>query len=172
LEEFKKAHQLDTLMREVFRYLKAMKSRPLDFTELEEDIKKKHNLWKKPYQIRVLNWLEEKLFLLKQENIQSSKDIFCRLKEEFNILKIQNEELVIQVKIDLQHGFDFLKESMGIGQEMVIFVSDLGSNEDSIWYLSTYGNEDFFEYSRRFHFKERERQLQEEIMQLQQVLLE
>jgi MoxR-like ATPase len=161
LEEFKEAHQLDTLMREVFRYLKAMKSRPLSFTELEEDMKQKRN-----------PWIEQKLFLLKQENLQSSEEVFYKLKEEFNALKSENEKLAAQVQNDLQHGFDFIKESMGAGQEMVIFVSDLGSNEDSVWYLSAYGNEDFFEYSKSFHFREKEQQLQEEIMQLQQVLLE
>ena len=168
IKEMKTTHQNNQLMRNVFSYLKSIKSQNLSVKELEEALKKRKEILKEESYQPFFDWMEEKVFLLKKKN---TKEVFLDLKQEFEVLKQEDDKKIHRMQEFLNHAFDFIKNGIGNGQEMVIFISDLGNNEDSVWYLSSYGNEDFFKYSKEFQFREKERKLQSEILALQQTLL-
>ncbi|KIR01219.1 hypothetical protein P261_00033 [Lachnospiraceae bacterium TWA4] len=152
LDDCKKTHQLDSLMRGVFRYLKSI---PIE--ELQENIKAKRQILKDFESIQVFDWIE-------------AREIYS-LKEEFYQLKDETINCANQLKIKFEHAFAFIKKSLGVGQEMVLFISDLANNEDSVWYLSTYEVSQFFTYSTQFQLEEREKQLQKDILEVQNLFI-
>ena len=169
IKEAKSVRKNNQLMRNVFSYLKSIKSQNLSVKELEEALKKRKEILKEESYTPFYDWMEAKVFLLKKKD---TKEVFQELKQEFETLKQEDDKNIHRMQEFLNRAFDFIKKGIGNGQEMVIFISDLGNNEDSVWYLSSYGNEDFFEYSKQFQFKERERKLQSEILKLQQTFMQ
>ena len=140
LKEVEVVHQTNQLMRNVFSYLKSIKSQNLSVEELEEALRKRKEILKEESYKPFFDWMDEKLFLAKKKQEEL---VFTSLKQEFDLLKQEDSKKVNQMQEALNHAFDFIKQGMGNGPEMVLFVSDLGNHEDSVWYLSSYGNEDF-----------------------------
>lgn len=169
LKEMETVHRTNQLMRNVFSYLRSIKNQNLSLSELEEALHKRKEILKDEKYQSFFEWMDEKIFSLKKKNTQS---IFLYLKQDFEILKQKDHKNVVQMQKFIDYAFDFIKKGMGNGQEMVLFVSDLGNHEDSVWYLSNYGNENFFKYSKEYQFKEKERKLQSEILELQKLLID
>lgn len=63
----------------------------------------------------------------------------------------------------LEHAFDFMEAAFGDSQEMVIFVTELNSNEYCVHFLKENECERYYEYNKRLLFDEQERMLRAEI---------
>ena len=92
-------------------------------------------------------------------------DAFAKLKEKFGVLRDELRTGQRETGEALDHAFDFVKESFGDGQELVIFLTELTRNPYSTEYLNRYGNEKFYRYNEMLLLKDREAELREEIAQ-------
>ena len=63
------------------------------------------------------------------------------------------------------NAFRFLEESLGQGQEMVIFVTELTAGYDTSWYIENFGCDAYFRHNRELLFDETRHRLREEISQ-------
>ena len=67
---------------------------------------------------------------------------------------------------NLTHTFEFLDNTFGEGQEMVLFLTSLLKNEDAVRFVNEYGNEAYFRYNRRLLLDENRRELTREVLLL------
>ena len=56
----------------------------------------------------------------------------------------------------LEHAFDFMEAAFGDSQEMVIFVTELNTNEYCVRFLQDYDCERYYQYNKRLLFDEEE----------------
>lgn len=74
-------------------------------------------------------------------------------------------ELGAQAGARFDNAFRFLEESLGQGQEMVIFVTELTAGYDTSWYIENFGCDAYFRHNRELLFDETRSRLREEITQ-------
>lgn len=63
----------------------------------------------------------------------------------------------------LEHAFDFLEAAFGDSQEMVIFVTELNTNEYCVRFLQEYECERYYQYNKRLLFDDEEQRLRARI---------
>lgn len=63
----------------------------------------------------------------------------------------------------LEHAFDFMEAAFGDSQEMVIFVTELNTNEYCVRFLQDYDCERYYQYNKRLLFDDEEQRLRARI---------
>ena len=63
----------------------------------------------------------------------------------------------------MDNAFRFLEESLGQGQEMVIFVTELTAGYDTSWLIENFGCDAYFRHNQELLFDDTRRRLREEI---------
>ena len=63
----------------------------------------------------------------------------------------------------LENAFDFLESAFGDSQEMVIFVTELNTNEYCVRFLQEYECERYYQYNKRLLFDDEEQRLRARI---------
>ena len=81
------------------------------------------------------------------------------LRSRFGERSDRYEEQQAEAAAMLEHAFDFMEAAFGDSQEMVIFVTELNSNEYCIHFLQENGCERYYEYNKRLLFDEQEQML-------------
>lgn len=71
----------------------------------------------------------------------------------------RREALAKAVKAMLDHGFAFLTDCFGDGQEMILFVSALTRLEQAMDFICRHGCESYLHYSQKLLYREREASL-------------
>ncbi len=66
----------------------------------------------------------------------------------------------------LTNAFEYIAQTFGEGQEMVLFLSELSGNYYSLRFVNENGNEAYFKYNKVLLLKDREDSLRQEILQL------
>ena len=63
----------------------------------------------------------------------------------------------------LEHAFDFMEAAFGDSQEMVIFVTELNTNEYCVRFLQDYDCDRYYQYNKRLLFDDEEQRLRARI---------
>lgn len=105
----------------------------------------------------VTELLEEYVQRLHKMDMQDGSAVFEELKKWFSV-----EETQLDAKADrgaemLEYAFDFMEAVFGMGQEMVVFITELNSNYYSIRFLQEYDCERYYHYNKELLFEERSR---------------
>jgi len=112
---------------------------------------------------RVLQAMEGFQQTLKLEGIQKKELAFLRVKELFaaeNEIFEQQQEEASQM---LEYAFDFLEGAFGSSQEMVMFITELNSNYNSVKFLQDCDCERYYRYNQELLFDEKRKKLLEKL---------
>ncbi|MFV0315017.1 MAG: hypothetical protein ACK5I7_07940, partial [Anaerotignum sp.] len=100
---------------------------------------------------------------IKRLSLSDKDDVFLHLKSSF-----AKEVEARQAQIDLnsaqlENTFLFLEEAFGIGQEMVIFVTELTTNFYTVNFISENGSEKYYQYNKELLFEEKQKSILKDI---------
>lgn len=104
---------------------------------------------------RVLALLESYQQKLKLETITEYKEAFEAVKQWFDE---ENQSYLLlreQAEKHLEYAFDFLEVTQLTGQEMVIFITELNSNNGNLAFLQECDSERYFRYNKDLLFHEK-----------------
>ena len=71
-----------------------------------------------------------------------------------------------EVKEYLENAFSFLAQAWGNGQEMILFMTELTANADSMHFIELWGSTSYFQYNQDLLIYDVHQKLQREITDL------
>lgn len=95
------------------------------------------------------------------------EDAFELIREKFGSCKELREQKIAAAGEKLTHCFEFLADTFGEGQELVIFLTELSLNYYSVEYLGAYGNAAYEKYNKELLYTDRRHSILSEIGQYQ-----
>lgn len=177
-EQFRACFFLEEVTNMLFGNLKIIKSGFLGahesqpvvfFEEIQKEIEQEWNhkkeaeiLTKREDKIyrRVLNRMDEyKRQMLLQDAVEG-KGAFALLKSMFEDDRQALEDAVERGSEMLEYAFDFMEAVFAGGQEMVIFVTELGRNYYSVKFLQENDCERYYMYNKNLLFEENSRRIE------------
>ncbi|MBR6443925.1 MAG: AAA family ATPase [Firmicutes bacterium] len=88
---------------------------------------------------------------------------FKAVEEEYMARVNQMEEEAETIGKQLKNAFAFIKENLGEGNEMLIFVTELTFDPASARFIAEHGSDEYNEYNRKFMLYERNAELMEQV---------
>lgn len=177
-EQFKRCFFLEEVVRMLFGNLKIIKNGFLGVHEnqpivfFDEIYKEVEMEWTQKKEAEILTRNEDKIYrkVLKRmdeykrqmllQDVVEGKDAFAVLKSLFAEDKEQLEESVERSGQMLEYAFDFMEAVFASGQEMVIFVTELGRNYYSVKFLQENDCERYYMYNKNLLFEENSRKIE------------
>jgi hypothetical protein len=95
-------------------------------------------------------------------NITSGEDghkAFEKIREYFSQRASQEEKRAQEVNASLDNAFKFISSIFGLGQELIIFVTELTYNYHSIRFLAEHPNASYLRYNKELLFDQKEKAL-------------
>ena len=124
-----------------------------DLRKAEQLTRGQDHLWR-----QVLETLEGWKCKTGAEHLKG-EDAFARVREWFQKEVDHRSVAAEETKEALEHAFTFLEEAFGDSQEMVVFVTDLNSNRDSIQFLRENDCASYYRYNKGLLFDEQQEQI-------------
>lgn len=93
-------------------------------------------------------------------------ECFETIKQEFAVQVSKRNNIISEVKSELDAAFDFMEEVFHSSQEMVIFITELSSREDAVNFIMENGCEKFYRYNEDLLFYEKQKAFRAEISDL------
>ena len=190
-EYMKEVSLKDLYMNELFEALKQLKAELLadvprdtpdrlveeiieESEESFEAIKKSAHMEKRVEKSlrKVMEELHQFKKQIKENHIQDHKEAFEVIKESFGVEKEDRVQWIDRTTKALDHGFEFLETAFGDSQEMVIFITELTMNYYSSRFISDYGCDKYYQYSKELMYQDRRKNIQREIEEMNQWLQE
>ena len=175
------------LFSRVFRFLKTMKDGLSEVPvqeALEEEMKRQRKRMASLKEARMLSKKEESLRL---QLIQMLSEFYSALKEQHSTEGVSNREDREENEADfsfvkdcfkrkeeerqekigksgemLSNALHFLGNTFGEGQELLLFLSEIGKSRNALEFLSDIGNETYTRYNQYLLLKDKQKALQEE----------
>ncbi len=91
---------------------------------------------------------------------------FQRIKKAFDTNVKAHQKQVQETKQFLENSFAFVEHNWGRSQEMVLFMTELTANEDSMRFIEMWGCDSYFRYNQELLIYDVHRKLQREIADL------
>ena len=175
------------LLSRIFHFLKKMKERLSEVSvsqALEEEIKRQRKRMATLKEARMLSKKEESIRLqliqmlgdfysaLKERN--STEDVgsredreeneadFSFIKDCFRVKEEERQQEVEKTGKMLSNALNFLGNTFGEGQELLLFLSELTKSPYALSFLSDVGNETYSRYNQYLLLKDKQKALQEE----------
>lgn len=117
---------------------------------------------------KVWHTLEEYARRLREELPEEGTAAFERIRGWFASAQDALDEAVDAAGQMLEHAFDFMEAAFGADQEMVIFITELNSDDYSVKFLQQYECERYYRYNRQLLFDEGSWSIEERIRQLEE----
>ncbi len=113
---------------------------------------------------REIQVLEAYYSRLQDGGVISPADAMEHIRAWFGTETSKRAELGGQAKTALDHAFRFLEESLGQGQELVIFVTELTAGYDTSWLIENFGCDAYFRHNQELLFDDTQHRIREEII--------
>ncbi|MCX4376820.1 MAG: AAA family ATPase [Lachnospiraceae bacterium] len=97
---------------------------------------------------------------------EEPKKQFQRIKKRFDSLAKNHQNHAEEVKEYLENAFSFLAQAWGNGQEMILFMTELTANADSMHFIELWGSTSYFQYNQDLLIYDVHQKLQREITDL------
>ena len=118
------------------------------------------------YQL-VIRTLQKDAKELRMQEISDAQAAFLFIKEAFDDqvtdMKAQSDE----ISRELENLFAFVEKIFGTGNEMLILVTDLTVNANSMKFISRKGSKEYFKYNKKYQLYERQQEISDALEQLQ-----
>lgn len=108
-------------------------------------------------------------------NTASSEDgfkAFEKIREYFSQRANQEEKRANEVNAALDNAFKFISSIFGLGQELIIFVTELTYNYYSIRFLAEHPNASYLRYNKELLFDQKEKALIQDMTKLEEMVKE
>lgn len=92
---------------------------------------------------------------------------FQTVKKSFDASVKKHQKQVKETKQALEHVFAFIRQVWKNGQEMILFMTELTANADSMHFIELWGSDSYFQYNRELLIYDVHQNLQREIMELE-----
>lgn len=112
---------------------------------------------------QVIRTLEKILQEQKLLSVQDADACFAKAKELFEQENQQYEKMQKEAEQKLEYAFDFMEGAFGNSQEMVMFITELNSNADSVAFLQECNCERYYQYNKELLFDDKRKKLLEKI---------
>lgn len=111
------------------------------------------------------------LALLEQYMAQCAEEgkadkAFQRIKKAFDARVKLHQGQAQEARQSLEHAFQFVEQVWGKHQEMVLFMTELTANEESMLFLEAWGCDSYFRYNQELLIYDMHQKLRHEIAQL------
>jgi len=141
-----------------------------DSVQLEMEQEDKANVLsgaaRRGYQL-VISTLQKDAKELRMQEIGDAQAAFLFIKEAFDDqvadMKTQSDE----ISRELENLFVFVEKIFGTGNEMLILVTDLTVNANSMKFISRKGSKEYFKYNKKYQLYERQQEISDALEQLQ-----
>lgn len=110
---------------------------------------------------QVIRMLEKILQEMKLLSIEEARECFAKAKEIFEQENEQYEKSRQEAEQKLEYAFDFLEGAFGNSQEMVMFITELNSNANSVAFLQETECERYYQYNKELLFDDKRKKLLE-----------
>lgn len=110
---------------------------------------------------QVIRMLEKILQEMKLLSIEEASECFAKAKEIFEQENEQYEKSRQEAEQKLEYAFDFLEGAFGNSQEMVMFITELNSNANSVAFLQETECERYYQYNKELLFDDKRKKLLE-----------
>lgn len=117
-------------------------------------------------QKKVHKKLEEYIIRIKEEHINSVEKSWERIKTYFQEEVFVRKSLAASYSKELDRAFEFIRDSFGDDQEMVLFVSEITRNPQTVGFIGCFGCDLYFKYSDRLLVNTQEKALREECINI------
>lgn len=94
------------------------------------------------------------------------KKQFPLIKKRFDTQAKRHQSYVKEVQQQLEKAFDFLEQAWGNGQEMILFMTELTANADSMHFIELWGSASYFQFNQELLIYDVHQNLQREITAL------
>lgn len=94
------------------------------------------------------------------------KKQFPLIKKRFDTQTKRHQSYVKEVQQQLEKAFDFLEQAWGNGQEMILFMTELTANADSMHFIELWGSASYFQFNQELLIYDVHQNLQREITAL------
>ena len=109
----------------------------------------------------VLHRLGEMELAVKQAHIRDEKEQLVLLRTLFGQDVQRREDLIRRIQTELSHGFRFVADCFGEGQEMILLVSALTRTPNALTYIGRHGCEPYLHYAQALMYRQQEAALQQ-----------
>lgn len=110
---------------------------------------------------QVIRMLEKILQEMKLLSIEEASECFAKAKEIFEQENEQYEKSRQEAEQKLEYAFDFMEGAFGNSQEMVMFITELNSNANSVAFLQETECERYYQYNKELLFDDKRKKLLE-----------
>ena len=176
-EQFRQCFFAESVVKMVFGNLKIVKNgflgvhscQPFEF--FDEVIKSVEKEWIQGMESEILTKNEDKIYRkvirtleryrqqMQLQGIREGEEAFELLRELFEEDRNELEQLAVRGREMLEYAFDFMEGVFGTGQEMVIFVTELGRNYYSVKFIQENDCERYYMYNKNLLFEEKSRKI-------------
>lgn len=94
---------------------------------------------------------------------QEQKKQFPLIKKRFDAQAKKHQNHIEEVQQQLENAFDFLEQAWGNGQEMILFMTELTANADSMHFIELWGSASYFRWNQDLLIYDVHQNLQREI---------
>ena len=115
--------------------------------------------------MRTANALTDFAAKVREAGIETKAEAMPLVREGFASETDKREALAETAGAQLDAAFRFLEQSLGQGQEMVLFVTELTAAADTSWYIQQFGCDAYYRHNRELLFDDTRRRLTQEIAQ-------
>ncbi len=114
----------------------------------------------------IIETLKDDAREIRMQDVTQTEDAFALVKRQFDqeVARMQDEQR--EIVEQLTNLFRFVEENLGVGNEMLVLVTDLTVNEDCAKFLSRCGCEEYEKYNRQFQIYERQQEIADAVEQL------
>ena len=110
-------------------------------------------------------WVQHRLgemeLAVKQAHIRDEKEQLVLLRTLFGQDVQRREDLIRRIQTELSHGFRFVADCFGEGQEMILLVSALTRTPNALTYIGRHGCEPYLHYAQALMYRQQEAALQQ-----------
>ncbi len=168
LKELKKIYTADA-----YRYEKAR-----EYLQRAEDLLQE-NIEGKQIDKKDVDNYKTALFLLRSfvesANVKHGEDgqkAFEEIKASFAARAEEDEKTAADINQALDNAFNFIAAIFGLGQEMIIFVTELTYNYHCVRFLSEHPNQYYTQYNKELLFDQKEAALLTDMKKLDEMMAE
>lgn len=112
---------------------------------------------------REIQTLEDYRSRLRETDKNASEEAMQRVREWFGAETEQRAALGERAGAQFDNAFRFLEQSLGQGQELVIFVTEITAGYDTSWFVEHFGCDAYFRHNQELLFDDTRRRIREEI---------
>ncbi|MCD7775528.1 MAG: AAA family ATPase [Clostridiales bacterium] len=112
-----------------------------------------------------VHMLESYIRQLNEEGIDGD-GAWEHVKTSFNTQVKEMQNQCVKIKSQLENAFKFTEKAFGEGNEMLILVTDLTVNDNSLKFINRNGCDPYFKYNKKYQLQERRQAITDEMERL------